>query len=134
MMLEYCPCGDLGRLLSKHKRLPEAVARIYISEIILAIEFLHSQGIIYRDLKPDNVVLDADGHCKLTDFGLSKMGAKNDYNNTSFCGSKAYLAPEMIKQKGHGKSIDWYLLGTLIYELVIGVPPYFSKDYSYEQI
>jgi serine/threonine protein kinase len=73
-VLEYCPCGDVGDILKKQKRFSEEVAKIYIAEILLAIEYLHSNGIIYRDLKPDNIIIDEDGHVKLTDFGLSKEG------------------------------------------------------------
>lgn len=74
LILEYCPCGDVGDILKKEKRFSEEVARIYIAEILLAIEYLHANGIIYRDLKPDNIIIDEDGHIKLTDFGLSKEG------------------------------------------------------------
>lgn len=79
-----------------------------------------------RDLKPDNVVLDQDGHALLTDFGLAKEGVR-DYTN-SFCGSVAYLAPEMLKRLGHGKSVDWYLLGVLMYEMIVGQTPYYSPN------
>ena len=108
--------------MSEHK------ARFYACEILLAIEELHTHDIIYRDLKPDNIVLDADGHAKLTDFGLSKEGVYDLENTKSFCGSYAYLAPEMVKKEGHGKSVDWYLLGVLIYEMLVGLPPYYDDD------
>ena len=98
-----------------------------MSEILLAIEELHKQGILFRDLKPDNVVLDKDGHAVLTDFGLSKEGMNNE-NADSFCGSYAYLAPEMLKREGHGKSVDWYLLGVFLYEMLFGIPPYYDHD------
>lgn len=98
-----------------------------MTEILLAIEDLHKRDIIYRDLKPDNVVLDEDGHALLTDFGLSKEGVLETHKGAkSFCGSVAYLAPEMLRRVGHGKSVDYYLLGVLLYEMVVGCPPYFS--------
>ena len=125
-VMEYCPNGDLSRHLTFETRFKEPRAKYYICEIILALENLHKRDIIYRDLKPDNIVLDKEGHCKLTDFGLSKEGVKeNDYTK-SFCGSVAYLAPEMLNKKGHGKAVDWYLLGVLFYEMLVGMTPYFT--------
>lgn len=118
----------MGMALSKQKRFSEEVSRMYLCEIILAIEYLHLNNIVFRDLKPDNVVFDDDGHALLTDFGLSKEGLGGTQQSQSFCGSVAYLAPEMLKRQGHTKSIDWYLLGVLLYEMIVGVPPYFSTD------
>jgi serine/threonine protein kinase len=90
---------------------------------------LHEQNIIYRDLKPDNVLIGGDGHVMLTDFGLSRENVKrSEHGAKSFCGSYAYLAPEMIKKKGHGKTVDWYLLGVVLYELLTGLPPYYVDD------
>lgn len=128
MILEYCPGGDLGKLLMKKGKLTEEVARIYIAEVLLAIQYLHKKEIIFRDLKPDNIVIDFQGHCKLTDFGLSKEGIDDNISAQSFCGSLAYLAPEMLARQGHGKSVDWYLLGVLLYEMLVGKTPYFSRD------
>lgn len=87
-------------------------------------------------MKPDNVVFDSDGHALLTDFGLSKQGMNNTDISDSFCGSVAYLAPEMLRKQGHTKSIDWYLLGVIIYEMIVGVPPYFhtEKEKLFENI
>lgn len=115
-------------MLKKKKRLSEHEARLYIAEVLLALEFLHSQGIIYRDLKPDNIIIAEDGHLKLTDFGLSKENAESDFTSNSFVGTYAYAAPEVLKQKAHGKSLDWYLLGALLYEFLVGVPPYYDKN------
>lgn len=120
--------GDLGKILSRENKLPENVARLYAAEVLLALEDLHKHDIIFRDLKPDNVVIDEEGHALLTDFGLSKEGVANNMICQSFCGSVAYLAPEMLKKSGHSKSVDWYLFGVLIYEMLVGMPPYFSKD------
>ena len=128
IIMEYCPGGDLGQTLRRERRFTEDRARIYLAEILLALEDLHRRDIIFRDLKPDNVVLDADGHVLLTDFGLSKQGILDNNSAKSFCGSVAYLAPEMLRRSGHGKSVDWYLLGVLLYEMLVGIPPYFNKD------
>ncbi|EGR33343.1 protein kinase domain protein [Ichthyophthirius multifiliis] len=129
LIMDYCPGGDLGELLQKEKKIPEPVVKIYLAEIILALENLHQRDIIFRDLKPDNVVLDYEGHIKLTDFGLSKEGVLEHITGAkSFCGSVAYLAPEMIKKCGHGKAVDWYLLGVIMYELLVGVPPYYANN------
>ena len=135
LVMEYCPGGDLGKMLAKKKTLTEDEARMYLSELILAFEALHKNMIVFRDLKPDNVVLDGEGHVKLTDFGLSKQGV---YNNStqSFCGSVAYLAPEILTKQGHSRTVDWYLLGLLTYELMVGIPPYYNskKEVLFENI
>ncbi len=127
LILDYCPGGDLSKHLYHEKRFIEPRAKFYICEILLALEDLHKRDIIFRDLKPDNVVLDSEGHCKLTDFGLSKEGVFDSQCAKSFCGSIAYLAPEMLKKQGHGKAVDWYLLGVLFYEMLIGIPPFFTE-------
>ena len=126
LILEYCPNGDLGKHLLLEKRFSEERAKFYLCEVLLALEDLHKRDIIFRDLKPDNVVLDKDGHCKLTDFGLSKEGVNESKFAQSFCGSIAYLAPEMLKKQGHGKAVDWYLLGVLFYEMLVGITPFFT--------
>lgn len=128
LILDYCPGGDMGWHLSKEKRFNEYRAKIYASEVLLALEELHKRDIIFRDLKPDNVVFDQEGHAMLTDFGLSKEGVYGNESAKSFCGSVAYLAPEMLRRQGHGKAVDWYLLGVLIYEMLVGIPPFYSKD------
>jgi serine/threonine protein kinase len=104
------------------------VAKIYLAEIILALEALHKNCIIFRDLKPENVVLDENGHALLTDFGFSKTGVEAGKLSFDFCGTPAYMAPEIIKKKGHSRQVDWYLLGILTYELLVGIPPYFADD------
>ena len=120
--------GDMGWHLSIDKRFNEIRARLYACEVLLALEELHRRDIIFRDLKPDNVVFDEEGHAMLTDFGLSREGVYGTDSAKSFCGSIAYLAPEMLRRAGHGKAVDWYLLGVLIYEMLVGNPPYFSRN------
>ena len=128
LLLDYCPGGDMGWHLSKEKRFSEHRARIYAAEVLLALEELHQRNIIFRDLKPENIVFDAKGHAMLTDFGLSREGVVDTNSAGSFCGSLAYLAPEVLKRRGHGKAVDWYLLGVLVYEMLVGHPPFYSQN------
>lgn len=131
--MDYYPGGNLAEYLEKEGFFSENKSKIYLAEIILAIEELHKNNIIFRDLKPENIVIDKEGHALLIDFGLSKQNVnKHNKGAKSFCGSIAYLAPEMIEKKGHGKSIDWYLLGVLLYEMLVGIPPFY--DDSKEQL
>ncbi|VDL61860.1 unnamed protein product [Hymenolepis diminuta] len=124
IVLEYCPGGELFRYLERECFLMEDAACFYISEIALAIGHLHSLGIIYRDLKPENILLDRDGHVKLTDFGLSKEGVGT---TNTFCGTIEYMAPEIIRCGGHGRAVDWWSLGTLLFDMLSGGPP-FSQE------
>ena len=101
--------------------------RFYAAEIVLALEFLHKQGIIYRDLKPENVLLDRDGHIRIADFGLSKQGIHAGLQTFTFCGTPEYICPEILKGVGHDKSVDWWSLGAIIYEMLTGAPPHYSK-------
>lgn len=129
MIMQFCSGGDLSQYLEIDGPFPEEKAKGYMTEIILAVEALHKKNIIFRDLKPDNIVLDGDGHVLLTDFGLSRQGIEADINGaSSFCGSYAYLAPEMVGKQGHGKAVDWYLIGVVLYELVTGLPPFYDDD------
>lgn len=137
MVLDYHPGGDLGEYLEEEHQFTESRAQIYIAEIILALGKMHSKNVIFRDLKPENIILDKIGHVVVIDFGLAKTNISNRIKGAqSFCGSVAYLAPEMIKKKGHGQSIDWYLLGVLLYEMLTGLPPFYDhdKDQLFENI
>lgn len=135
-MLTYAPHGDLNTHLRQEGTFSENKAKFYLMEVLMAIEALHERGIVYRDLKPDNILIGEDNHIMLTDFGLSKEGIEKDDLTRSFCGSYAYLAPEMVEMKGHGQCVDWYLLGVLLYEMLVGHPPYFSynKEILFENI
>uniref|UniRef100_A0A7S3NYM0 Uncharacterized protein n=1 Tax=Euplotes crassus TaxID=5936 RepID=A0A7S3NYM0_EUPCR len=96
--------------------------------MILALEHLHKHNVIYRDLKPENVLINTDGYIKLTDFGLAKENIVTDKDAQSFCGTPEYLAPEILLRKGHGKPVDWWSLGSIIYEMIVGLPPFYQND------
>lgn len=107
----------------------EKEARFWGCELILAIEHLHQKGYVYRDLKPENVLIDADGHVKLTDFGLSKLlNIKEGETTKSFCGTPQYLAPEIMLKKGYNFMVDWWSLGILLFEMVVGAPPFNDRN------
>jgi len=128
-VLDYCAGGELFFHLSKVGKFQESRARFYAAEIVLAIAYVHKLDIIYRDLKPENVLLDAKGHIRLTDFGLSKEGISSSSSGAnSFCGTPEYLAPEILNRQGHGRAVDWWSLGALLYEMLTGLPPFYCKD------
>lgn len=128
-MLDYVNGGDLFYHLRKKIHFTEKEARFYGAELVLALDYLHSKGFIYRDLKPENILIDSDGHVKLTDFGLSKEFQINENElHYTFCGTPQYLAPELIKKEGYTKMVDWWGLGVLLYEIVVGNPPYESQS------
>jgi serine/threonine protein kinase len=128
MVLDYCPGGEFFFHLSKHGRLDEEIARFYFCEVLLALEYLHENGIIYRDLKPENILVDSEGHVVLTDFGLSKTGFNRQKQSYSFWGSPEYMSPEMLDEVGHGFTMDIYSLGALLFEFLTGLPPHYSQD------
>ncbi|CAD8047927.1 unnamed protein product [Paramecium primaurelia] len=128
IVTELCPAGDLSKYMTRGQILNEYTAKFIIAQIILAIEYLHSQQIIYRDLKPENILIDQDGYIKLTDFGLCKQFDGNDFTATSFCGSPAYLPPELVTGGVSLKATDIYQIGTILYEMLTGYPPFYSQD------
>lgn len=132
MVMEYCEKKDLGQYLKQTLALNESRLRVMLAELILAVQALHDHDMIHRDIKPENVLIDEAGHIRLTDFGLSKELSAAESTTHSFCGSLTYLPPEMVARKGHGKALDWYLLGQLAYECSTGVPPFY--DLSKERI
>ncbi|KAH3808354.1 cAMP-dependent protein kinase catalytic subunit PRKX-like isoform X2 [Dreissena polymorpha] len=125
MLMEYVPGGEVFSYLRNYGRFSNSMANFYASEIVSALEYLHSRSIVYRDLKPENLLLDRDGHLKITDFGFSKKLLDRTW---TLCGTPEYLAPEIIQSKGHSKAVDWWSLGILIYEMIVGFPPFFDDQ------
>merc|ERR1719401_3295131 len=128
LVIDYCPGGELFFHLSGDTRFDEGRSRFYSAECTLALEYLHRLHVVFRDLKPENVLLDAEGHVKLTDFGLSKEGIQDNHSAKSMCGTPEYLAPEILDKKGHGKAVDWYSTGALMFEMMTGLPPFYTRN------
>jgi len=128
-VMDFINGGELFYHLQKeHKFTPDRV-RYYCAEIVLGLEYLHNSGVIYRDLKPENILLTDAGHIILTDFGISKEGLEaEDARTATFCGTPEYLAPEVLEGKGYTKAVDWWSFGTLMYEMLTGLPPFYSQD------
>ena len=142
--MEYVEGGDVATLLKGiNGPLPFDLSRMYFAETVLAVEYLHSYGIVHRDLKPDNLLITSIGHIKLTDFGLSKMGLMNlatniyegsidresvQFRDKQVFGTPEYIAPEVILRKGYGKPVDWWSMGIILYEFLVGCVPFFGNS------
>lgn len=128
LVMDYLSGGSLAIHLRRRRKFPEDWARFYAAEIAAAIAHLHHVNIIYRDAKLENVLVDHTGHVRITDFGLSKVGVSGMQGATTFCGTAAYIAPELLKGKAYGKSADWWSFGILLYEMIAGKPPYYHRN------
>jgi serine/threonine kinase 38 len=156
LVMEYMPGGDLMTLFVQKEILPESHAKFYIAQLVLAIDNIHQNGFIHRDIKPDNVLITKEGHIKLADFGLcSDYNIKKEHQKTlsrlslksgdssfknrkkghrrreklfSTVGTPDYIAPEVFLQQGYDRTVDWWSLGVILYEMLIGYPPFFSND------
>lgn len=127
-VLDYVNGGEVFFHLQKERVFPEPRARFYVAEIASALGYLHSIGIIYRDLKPENILLDSQGHIVLTDFGLCKEGFIGKVTTSTFCGTPEYLAPEILRKEPYDITVDWWCLGAVLYEMLFGLPPFYSKQ------
>lgn len=125
MLLEYVCGGEIFRLLRSECRFINDVALFYIVEIVQALEHIHKFSIAYRDLKPENLLIDIEGHIKMTDFGFAKLVKDKTY---TLCGTPEYLAPEIIQSNGHDKNVDWWALGILLFEFLAGYPPFYDEN------
>lgn len=125
MALEYIVGGEFFSHLRRASRFEHLTARFYCAQIILIFEYMHQGDYIYRDLKPENLLLDRQGYAKLTDFGFAKRVPFKTY---TLCGTPEYIAPEVLLNKGHGKGVDWWTLGILLYEMMVGQPPFVDED------
>ncbi|KAL7878237.1 hypothetical protein AOLI_G00092110 [Acnodon oligacanthus] len=128
--MEYANGGELFFHLSRERVFTEDRARFYGAEIVSALEYLHSRDVVYRDLKLENLMLDKDGHIKITDFGLCKEGITNEATMKTFCGTPEYLAPEVLEDNDYGRAVDWWGLGVVMYEMMCGRLPFYNQDHE----
>ncbi|KAI1894954.1 hypothetical protein AGOR_G00121080 [Albula goreensis] len=127
-VLDYVNGGELFYHLQRERVFLEPRARFYAAEIASALGYLHSLHIIYRDLKPENILLDSQGHIVLTDFGLCKEGLAPNATTSTFCGTPEYLAPEVLQKQAYDRTVDWWCLGSVLYEMLYGLPPFYSRN------
>lgn len=127
-VMEYQKGGPLFKQLRLKSRFTEQTALFFASQIILALEYLHSNSIIYRDLKPENILLDEKGYIKLTEFEMAKKMKQGLQHTSTFIGTPEYQSPQIIQNQKYSYETDWWAFGTLLYELVIGIPPFYDQN------
>ncbi|XP_013194367.2 RAC serine/threonine-protein kinase [Amyelois transitella] len=129
-VMEYANGGELFFHLSRERSFSEERTRFYGAEIVSALGYLHSEGIIYRDLKLENLLLDKDGHIKIADFGLCKVNITYGRTTKTFCGTPEYLAPEVLEDTDYGPAVDWWGTGVVLYEMACGRLPFYNRDHD----
>ncbi|GCB61168.1 hypothetical protein scyTo_0011267 [Scyliorhinus torazame] len=129
-VMEYANGGELFFHLSRERVFTEDRARFYGAEIVSALDYLHDKNVVYRDLKLENLMLDKDGHIKITDFGLCKEGITDGATMKTFCGTPEYLAPEVLEDNDYGRAVDWWGLGVVMYEMMCGRLPFYNQDHE----
>jgi serine/threonine protein kinase len=127
------PGGELGMHLLKDETFTPEQTKFYVSQVVMALQYMHAEDIIFRGVVLDNLLLDRTGYVKVVDFGLAKRLTLNEeegvlHGTYTLCGMPEYTAPEMIKKEGHGKGVDWWAIGTLAYEMLAGYPPFFDAE------
>ncbi|ESO03263.1 hypothetical protein HELRODRAFT_80468, partial [Helobdella robusta] len=124
LLFEYVPGGELFSYLRNAGHFSNSTTQFYASQLVLVLEYLHLQNVVYRDLKPENLLLDSQGHLKVTDFGFAKKLIDRTW---TLCGTPEYLAPEIILNKGHNKAVDWWAFGIILFEMLVGYPPFYDE-------
>lgn len=129
---EFLPGGSLQELIVQSHTIAEPMAKIYLAQIVSIIAYVHSRGVLYRDLKPSNLLFTSNGNLKLIDFGIAKKGNKGE----NMCGSDEYISPEMVEEEPHSYPADWWAVGIILYEMIVGTTPFAdpNKKLAYRKI
>ncbi|KIJ60779.1 hypothetical protein HYDPIDRAFT_138719 [Hydnomerulius pinastri MD-312] len=128
LVMSFVNGGELFYHLQREGKFDQDRSRFYAAELLCALEHLHSFNVVYRDLKPENILLDYTGHIALCDFGLCKLNMSETEKTNTFCGTPEYIAPELLESQGYTKTVDWWTLGVLLYEMMTGLPPFYDEN------